>query len=875
MTRFPSLAALVVLATSPAAAAPPSAAPGSGMFPFVVPWDDATQGTATDVSALNARPAGSGGFVVARDGVFVEERSGKRLRFFATNLGARAAFPSAADAGAIAARMAKLGVNLVRLHHLQNGWEKPGGTIWRGKAFHEVDPAQVDKVDALVAALKRHGVYTNVNLTTTREYLPEHGFPESVRTIPFNHHKKVDKFDRRMIELQKDYARALLDHVNPHTGLAYRDEAALAFVEINNENSLVGWPHESPGEGLDALPEPFRSQLVALWNAWLAGRYGDDASLGAAWSTAAAEGPGPGLLTSSTPWRFENQSSPGVAAYELLPVSGAGEGTGGVRLLVKEAVGGEWLVQGLLPPVTLEEGALYTLGFRARADRARAIGLKVHLDRPDWADHGLKAQIRLGVAWRELSYTFRARGVVPGRSRVAFMVGGEPATVEIDGVTLRRGAAPWSPPPGQSLLRRNLALGTDAFHGKRLADWVGFLVETERAYAEEMRAFLREELGIRAAVIDTQVQWGGLTALERERSMEYADAHAYWQHPEFTGGSWDPVRWRIGRRAHVDVLGSGGGVLPDLALHRVAGRPYTVSEYNHPAPNDYQAEMMPLLATFAGLQDWDGFYTFAYPPTGTGEDNEAMDGFFDAGKNPAKVAFYPSTALMFRLGLVPPLPAAETLLVPPRPWETYRDAREAWARTGGAPDLLGTRVALTDAAVPEARRERTRAGAASPATASVRRAARGAIYGVDAPAAKAVAGFVGGERVELGGVALEFPAFGLDGEGFAALTLVDLGGRALATTTRALLTLVGRAENRGMGWNDDRTSVGDRWGEGPVEAEGVPCAVEMRTARRLFVWALDGRGMRRERVDSAWRAGTLRFRAGPAHRTVWYEIADR
>jgi hypothetical protein len=871
-----ALPALAVLLAASLAASPeaPPAGPGGAMFPFVIPWDDARRGTATDVTALNTKPAGSGGFVVVRDGVFVEERTGRRLRFFATNLGGRAAFPSAADAERIAARMAKLGVNLVRLHHLQNGWEKPGGTIWKGRPFLEVDPAQVDRVDALVAALKRHGIYTNLNLSTTREYLPEHGFPPSVRDVPFSHHKKVDRFDRRMIELQKEYARALLDHVNPHTGLAWRDEPALAFVEINNENSLVGWPHESPGEGLDALPEPFHSQLLALWNAWLAGRHGDDEALRAAWSAEAGEPPGASLLTRATPWRYENQASPGVARHELLPRTDEGEGAEGIRLVVEQAVGGEWLVQGLLPPVTLEEGALYTLAFRARADRDRAIGLKVHLDRPDWRDHGLRARARLGPGWRELSYTFRARGVEPGRSRVAFMVGGEPATVEIEGVTLRPGAAPWSPGPGQSLRRRSVALATDAFHGRRLADWTAFLLDTDRAYAEQMRGFLREELGMRAAIIDTQVQWGRLTALERERSMEYADAHAYWQHPEFTGGSWDPVRWRVGRRAHVDVLGEGGGVLPALALHRVAGRPYSISEYNHPAPSDYQAETLPLLASFAALQDWDALYTFDYPATGAGEDNEAMGGFFDTGKNPAKAAFYPSAALMFRLGLVPPLPAVETLLLPPRSWDLFRDAPEAWARTGGTPSPLATRVAFADADVPAARRERTQAGPGR-ARVAVRQGPRGSIYEVDAEAAKAVVGFVGGGRVDLDGVSLEFPPFGLGEEGFAALTLVDLGGGPLARTTRALLTLVGRAENRGMGWNEDRTSVGDRWGEGPVEAEGVPCTVEVKAARRLFVWALDGRGLRRARVESTFRGGTLRFAAGPAHRTVWYEIADR
>jgi hypothetical protein len=264
-----TLAALLVAALASAVSAPRASAAGdpprpsaeAALFPFVIPWDDAVQGTATDVSGLDREPAGTAGFIVVRDGVFVEETTGRRVRFFATNLAARAAFPSRADADRIAARMAKLGINLVRLHHLQNSWEKPGGTIWKGKPFVEVDPAQVDKLDALVAALKRHGIYTNLNLSTTREYVPELGFPQSVRRIPFDFDKKVDEFDRSMIELQKDYARALLDHVNPYTGLAYRDEPALAFVEINNENSLVGWPHEAPGEGLDALPEPFHAEI--------------------------------------------------------------------------------------------------------------------------------------------------------------------------------------------------------------------------------------------------------------------------------------------------------------------------------------------------------------------------------------------------------------------------------------------------------------------------------------------------------------------------------------------------------------------------------------------------------------------------------------
>ena len=41
-------------------------------------------------------------------------------------------------------------------------------------------------------------------------------------------------FDPRLIELQKEYARDLLTHRNPYTGLRYVDDPALALVEVCN-----------------------------------------------------------------------------------------------------------------------------------------------------------------------------------------------------------------------------------------------------------------------------------------------------------------------------------------------------------------------------------------------------------------------------------------------------------------------------------------------------------------------------------------------------------------------------------------------------------------------------------------------------------------
>lgn len=233
------------------------------LFPFVLPWDDAAPGVA-DISGLLFKPAGRFGHARAEaDGhIYVGEGSGRRrLRVFGVNLSFAANFPAREDAPKVAARLAKFGVNCVRFHHMDRDPAPKG--IWRDDLV-TIDPAQLDRLDFFFAELKARGIHANLNLHVSRVYP---GFPVWAGMSPF--HKGVDLYHPGLVAMQRDYARELLLHRNPCTGLTYAEDPAVVFVEINNENGLVSRWWEKK---LDDIPALFAAELGRQWRLWRAAR---------------------------------------------------------------------------------------------------------------------------------------------------------------------------------------------------------------------------------------------------------------------------------------------------------------------------------------------------------------------------------------------------------------------------------------------------------------------------------------------------------------------------------------------------------------------------------------------------------------------------
>jgi hypothetical protein len=203
------------------------------------------------------------GFIRVDNGHFVNDAG--RIRFFGVNLSFSAMFPDKQQAIALADQLAGLGVNCVRVHHIDKRdiWGEHLDT--HCDAF---DVTQLERMDFFIAQLRQRGIYINLNLHVSWQYRNTNAFAYADYGQEHARIKGFDLFMSELIGMQKEYARMLLTHVNPYTGKAYCDDPMLAMVEINNENGLT---HRLMYKKmLDQLPEPIAATLLKLWRDELA-----------------------------------------------------------------------------------------------------------------------------------------------------------------------------------------------------------------------------------------------------------------------------------------------------------------------------------------------------------------------------------------------------------------------------------------------------------------------------------------------------------------------------------------------------------------------------------------------------------------------------
>ncbi len=843
------------------------------LFPFLISYDGPDN--ASSMAHLLDAPAGKHGFVRVENGRFVNDAGPVRLH--ATNLTGPANFPTHEQADRLAARLARFGINCVRLHHMDTYWKWLGIIADDPATQRKFDPAQVERLDYMIAAFKKRGIYVDMNLHVGRWWDERDGFTDKEKRPGFD--KGLDNFEPRMIELQKEYARRLLTHVNPYTHLAYTDDPCVAVVELNNENALFQVYHSG---GIDKLPEPYAGEFRRQWNDWLRKKYASTDALVAAWKWT----PEP-LCDEQIPEGKFKQSL-AMDGKRWIFALGSAQATcsagDGVLKIVVTRDGNEFFPK-LFRNLSVRKNQLYTLLFKIRCAKGTpdaSLGMAVADMKSGWRSLGVHQTIKVGSFWKTFCYAFNA---ADDSDKAQFQLTRfKTGTYEIAELSFQSGAK--SDFDSAKRLEDGaiptLKVGSYA-PPQAVRDFYQFMVDTERKYWVGLSDYLKRELKVKSVISGTQL---GYSPAHVQAELDYIDHHSYWRHPSGADLLHDRYNWEIGNDSMVNSL----DCIKGLAGSRVLGKPYTVSEYNHPFPNQYGAEGQPMLRAYGRLQGWDGVFEYTYNHHPNFEPN-INPRYFDMIGRTDVLAHFPACAAIFLRGDVQ---EAKSTVVGAMDYPAYFDrlARTKAVNIGIASLGFDSRLTLlhktgvdlsgklgTDPATVEKipADQKVFVSDTGELTWNVEQPKAGYLT-INTPGTKLFTGFPKGRTIKLGGVTLTVGRTRLD---WATLSLVSRHATGFGESGRPaniLVAATGVSENKGMTiekLGGNAITIRDKWGEGPVCVEGIPATITLPAdPARTRCFALDPSGNRKKEVPvGKAECGGSKILLAPEYETVWYEIA--
>ncbi len=410
------------------------------------------------------------------------------------------------------------------------------------------------------------------------------------------------------------------------------------------------------------------------------------------------------------------------------------------------------------------------------------------------------------------------------------------------------------------------------------------LLKYEADHWNNMRTYLKKDLGVMAPVTSTQVSYSQPSTFD---GMDFYDNHAYWLHPTIG------VFWKQNTAPMVNE--PNGGTLPGLASRRFAGKPYTISEYNHPYPSFYGAEGQPMLHAYAAFQGWDGVFAYSWNNR-INEEPQSMEYFFSYAARTDCLAHFNACAAMFLRGDVQEGEDGVTAIVPLKAFE------DEWVkkptRNGDIITLIkdGTGMTKQDmllhkttvdvhADKPVAVKTSEPAAVKISDTKQIEwnnEDPENGMFMVKTPNVKVFSGFPKGRVADLGdGVTLNIGKTKL---GWATISLTSKEGDGFEKGT-SLLVATGYTHNKDAKFKREldkdgnpTTTISSRWyewGTGPMMTEGIPATVTLPSAAEATTcWALDESGARKVEVPVTKGAdGKAVVEIGDKYQTVWYEIS--
>ncbi len=255
---------------------------------------DVEPGSALDFLPLGLTdpPAGKHGWLRAVGDHFEFEKApGEPVRCYGINLVWSSLYLDHDQCDRLADRLARMGYNSVRVHHYERDLIDP-----QAPDSYTFRPEALDQLDYFVAAMKKRGLYVSTDLYVSRRVKASEIFPGASGRL--RELKLLIPVSEAAFANWQEFSRRLLTHVNPHTGLAWKDDPAIPLLSMVNEAMFLNF--------WDQLDERSRPLWQAAFNRWLVKEYSTRAGLAAAWGEALGPDEDPVRGTVSLPVVFGN-----------------------------------------------------------------------------------------------------------------------------------------------------------------------------------------------------------------------------------------------------------------------------------------------------------------------------------------------------------------------------------------------------------------------------------------------------------------------------------------------------------------------------------------------------------------------------------------
>lgn len=829
-------------------------------------------------------PAGARGRVkVSEDGHFTTP-DGQRLRFFGVTLQYSACIPDSLTAIAVAQRLRALGVNAVRFNAFDLSLVPAASILAAGTTTSALDPGRMRRFDWFIHQLKQQGIYSVLTFHSAWQPLEGDGVRQRDSVgwgtrVPIFFDPVVQRIHRRII-------RMVLEHVNPFTGAAYKDETAIPYIIAVEDAALVAyWMYSADITrpnlyGTPSLGSQHLRLIDSLFNASLRAKgLGTDAALNAAWgsvpsSTANRVQNGGFEDPFSAVWVLGVNTTNGAQAIEQISDADKKEGSSSYRLRIGRLTPARNayeinVMQGINP---LPRDKRFRLSFWTKTTPQRgerSMLVQIYNSTYPYNSYGLQQTITISSEWQKFDMVFSSTSTDEATAALSFMCGADSGDVYLDDVRLVEEGYPGLE-PGESITQSSV---------RRSSFWDA-TVSPRRA--KDVADFYRSSLtqlfdGVRRLVRDTLQS--DVLLCPSTRIFSFIEQDAARQYDVTSSTEW--------RGSQLPMLREiGGAGIYAHTQSKITGKPHVVSHASIQYPRPYQNDMMSVVPSYAGLHDWDAYFPGIFASGGVmAADRIDSNVVWELFNKPNILALMPAASQRFVRGDVVPSPKTIEIAVEQRALDNprqhavnpfslsvYSDVRMVLYRTiTTGPDIAAQGSflphreisALTgdvDLRALDAENEQIFWDAAT------------GVQRVITPQSVSVTGRLAGEIFDLGPVRVEQ----LDTVPHAAVHLTTLDTSAIDGASTALLTVSTRALNEGATWRPDLTEL-DRWGRGNVqmEAVGVRVTVPSGGADSCIVRPLGADGRPKGTPIIATRGATGRFsfvvRTGTAQ-TPWYRV---